>query len=264
MSTDDRVGGDTVPASRTRGVTDAIARTLRHRILTNELDGAFLGNEQQLAARFGASRPSIREALRLLEGEGLVQVHVGVKGGVFAREPDTRLTTRAVSLVLGARNTEISDVIEARAHLEPLTAWGIVTLEERTSVTATLRALTRDQLGALADDAKFHMLNESYRQELARAAGNTTLTVLLETLNAIIGESEVARQTSPLRLPRARRREVRAQGRLVDLLERGDASAAEALWRGHLLSLAHAADTGPAAQRHCDDAGDVEDRAEPQ
>ena len=71
------------------------------------------------------SRPSLREALRILEAEGLVTVVRGVRGGVVVHEPDERMTARTAALVLQARNVPLADVFEARSLLEPIAAKAI-------------------------------------------------------------------------------------------------------------------------------------------
>jgi len=78
-----------------REVPQRIADELRALIVSGELsDGESLGREPDLVERFGVSRPSLREALRILEAEGLITVERGVRGGVVAHEPDQRMTAR--------------------------------------------------------------------------------------------------------------------------------------------------------------------------
>ena len=78
-----------------------IADELRALIVGGELsEGDSLGHEPELVERFGVSRPSLREALRILEAEGLITVVRGVLGGVVVHEPDERMTARAAALVL--------------------------------------------------------------------------------------------------------------------------------------------------------------------
>ncbi|HWS44644.1 MAG TPA: GntR family transcriptional regulator, partial [Acidimicrobiia bacterium] len=70
-----------------------IADELRALIVSGDLsEGEMLGHEPDLVERFGVSRPSLREALRILEAEGLVTVVRGVHGGVVVHEPGKRMT----------------------------------------------------------------------------------------------------------------------------------------------------------------------------
>ena len=100
-----------------------IADELRALIVGGELsEGDSLGHEPDLVERFGVSRPSLREALRILEAEGLITVVRGVLGGVVVHEPDERMTARAAALVLQARNVPLADVYDARSLIEPTAA----------------------------------------------------------------------------------------------------------------------------------------------
>jgi GntR family transcriptional regulator, transcriptional repressor for pyruvate dehydrogenase complex len=82
-----------------------IADEVRGLIVSGELsEGDFLGREPDLVQRFGVSRPSLREALRILETEGLIRVVRGVRGGVVVQSPDQRITARTAAVVLQARN----------------------------------------------------------------------------------------------------------------------------------------------------------------
>src|SRR5919204_1845603 len=97
--------------SRLREKPQQIADELRAMIVGGQLkEGESLGREPDLVERFGVSRPSLREALRILEAEGLITVVRGVYGGVVVHQPDRRMTARTASLVLRARNVSLADV----------------------------------------------------------------------------------------------------------------------------------------------------------
>ena len=110
----------TTKTSRSREKPEQIADELRALIVAGELEeGESLGREPDLVERFGVSRPSLREALRILEAEGLITVVRGVLGGVVAHQPDERMTARTAALVLQARNVTLGDVHQARSMIEP-------------------------------------------------------------------------------------------------------------------------------------------------
>jgi GntR family transcriptional regulator, transcriptional repressor for pyruvate dehydrogenase complex len=143
-------GGDHVAGAGTRGgpreVPQRVADELRSLIVSGELsEGESLGREPDLVERFGVSRPSLREALRILEAEGLITVERGVRGGVVAHEPDKRMTARTAALLLRSRNVSLADVFEARSLLEPVAARKIAGMPSRGRKAATT------ELGALID-----------------------------------------------------------------------------------------------------------------
>ena len=155
---------DTVPAMADRKRQTApprekpqqIADELRALIVGGELsEGDSLGHEPELVERFGVSRPSLREALRILEAEGLITVVRGVLGGVVVHEPDERMTARAAALVLQARNVPLADVYDARSLIEPTAARIVATSRSRRSAAAELRGLIDEQERAIEDPEAF-------------------------------------------------------------------------------------------------------------
>src|SRR5690349_21777332 len=116
-----------------------IADELRALIVSGALsEGDSLGHEPDLVERFGVSRPSLREALRILEAEGLISVVRGVLGGVVVHEPDERMTARTAALVLQARNVSLADVYDARSLLEPTAVRVVATGRARRSAATDL------------------------------------------------------------------------------------------------------------------------------
>ena len=99
-----RVGAErAVERGRLREKPQQIADELRHLIVSGKLsEGDSLGREPDLVERFGVSRPSLREALRILEAEGLITVVRGMLGGVVVHQPDGRMTARTAALVTQA------------------------------------------------------------------------------------------------------------------------------------------------------------------
>lgn len=223
--------------SRTREKPQLIADELRALIVSGELsEGDSLGHEPELVERFGVSRPSLREALRILEAEGLVTVVRGVRGGVVVHEPDERMTARTAALVLQARDVPLVDVFEARALLEPIAAKTIATMRGRRSAIRELRGLIADEEAAIEDPEQFAVANAAFHERLVALAGNQTLSIVTEMLNEIVTRAVTAvSQADDVVGSRAvRRRGIRSQERLLDLLDAGDGAAAEEHWRSHM------------------------------
>ena len=214
-----------------------IADEIRGLIVRGELsEGDSLGREPELVERFGVSRPSLREALRILEAEGLITVVRGVYGGVVVHEPDQRLTARTASLVLRARNVSLADVFEARALLEPLAARAIAGDRRRRAAVAELAGLVAEEEAAIEDPDRFGVANAAFHERLVALGGNATLAIVSEMLNEIVVRSvaAVSRASDVVGSLSTRRRGLRSQRRLLELLEAGDAAGAEAHWRDHM------------------------------
>ncbi|MBV9952389.1 MAG: FadR family transcriptional regulator [Acidimicrobiia bacterium] len=215
-----------------------IADELRSLIVAGELsEGDSLGHEPDLVERFGVSRPSLREALRILEAEGLVTVVRGVRGGVVVHEPDERMTARTAALVLQARNVALADVFEARSLLEPIAARTIASARGRGAAIKELRRLIDEETAAIEDPERFGVANAAFHERLVALAGNQTLSIVAEMLNEVVARAVTAvssQADDAVGSLSTRRRGIRSQERLVDLLDAGDGAAAEEHWRSHM------------------------------
>ena len=223
--------------SKTREKPQLIADELRSLIIAGELsEGESLGHEPDLVERFGVSRPSLREALRILEAEGFITVVRGVHGGVVVHEPDQRMTARTAAMVLQARNVALADVFEARSQLEPLAARAIASMRGRRSIVAELADLVTLEEAAVEDPTAFGVANAVFHERLVALAGNQTLTIVAEMINEIVARAVTAvSQTDDVTGSLSvRRRGIKSQRRLLELLESGDGPAAEEFWRSHM------------------------------
>lgn len=214
-----------------------IADELRSLIIEGELsEGDSLGHEPDLVERFGVSRPSLREALRILEAEGLITVVRGVRGGVIVHEPDHRMTARTAALVLQAQNVSLADVFEFRSMLEPMAARALAGMRSRRAVVAELRSLIAKQQAVIENPEGFGPANAVFHKRLVSLSGNQTFSIVAEMLNEIVERAvtAVSREGDAVGSVSTRQRGIRSQERLLELIEAGDGVAAEEHWRAHM------------------------------
>src|SRR5262245_49235125 len=200
--------------ARLREKPQRIADELRRLIVSGKLsEGESLGREPELVERFGVSRPSLREALRILEAEGLISVVRGMLGGIVVHEPNERMTARTAALVLQARNVSLADVYEARALLEPTAVRVIASMRSRHAAVSELRQLIKQQLRLIRDPDTFGPVNSRFHERLVALAGNQTLTIVAEMLNEIVARAVTAiSKTGPtVDSVATRRRGIRSQ-----------------------------------------------------
>lgn len=107
-----RTGPAVARVNSSSAASDA-AHVLRETILSADSDAAewFLGSEDELVTALGVSRPTLRQALRILELEQLITVRRGVGGGIFALHPSVEGVAQTASVYLRAENTTYGDVI---------------------------------------------------------------------------------------------------------------------------------------------------------
>jgi DNA-binding FadR family transcriptional regulator len=225
---------------------ELVARRLRRDIILGEVqEGDALPSESALMEEFGVSRPTLREAFRVLESEGLIEVHRGARGGARVRVPTEDVVARYAGLVLEYRQTTIVDVATARALLEPPCAAAIAHRRDRKAI-AELRSLVEDA-EALEDDPGAQLdAQHNFHARLVELAGNQTIAVLHGAVQRILDITDTQRASVAGHVAdEARHEGARAHRRLVELLEAGDAAAAEALWRRHIdLTTAYHVRTG--------------------
>jgi GntR family transcriptional regulator, transcriptional repressor for pyruvate dehydrogenase complex len=225
------------PRAAVREKPQQIADELHQLIVSGKLsEGDSLGREPELVARFGVSRPSLREALRILEARGLITVVRGRGGGVVVHELDGRVTARTAALLLQARSVSLADVHEARSLLEPTAVRVVAASRSRRAAAAELRQRIEDQARVIMDPDEFGPANARFHEQLVALAGNQTLSIVAEMLNEIVARAVTAlaktgTDGSSLAI---RRRGIRSQQKLVELIEAGKASEAEAHWHAHM------------------------------
>jgi GntR family transcriptional repressor for pyruvate dehydrogenase complex len=217
-------------------MAEFVLRELRRQIVTGELvEGSNLPTEGQLVERFGVSRTPIREAIRALEFEGLVDSRQGARNGALVQSPSTRIAGRHTGMLLRRRGASLADVYQARLAIEPFAARLLA--ESATAETIeTLKALYETECGLVGDPVAWGRAAEAFHQGVIEHCGNHTLAVLSAQLHDIVAgqiATEMAEaDASPN--PADRGQADAAHARLITLVERRDGAKAEAFWRAHL------------------------------
>ncbi len=229
----------TTRTPRSREKPEQIADELRALIVSGQLaEGESLGREPDLVERFGVSRPSLREALRILEAEGLITVVRGVLGGVIVHRPNERMTARTAALVLQSRNVTLGDVHQARSLIEPAAVRVLASSPKRKAIDE-LKALIEAQRAVLEDPTAFGTANARFHERLVELAGNQTLGIVAEMLNEIVARvvTAVSQAKPPGNSLATRQRGIRSQERLIELIAIGASIDAEVHWRNHMEAV---------------------------
>src|SRR3954465_6377111 len=114
--------GQRFPRART-DASEQIALEIRRYLERRGLQpGDRIGTEQELAAEFGVSRPTLREGLRLLASSHLIRVGRGRSGGIFvARTPNegmSRNVSESIAMMLATESVSLDELLDARLFLE--------------------------------------------------------------------------------------------------------------------------------------------------
>jgi DNA-binding FadR family transcriptional regulator len=220
---------------------ELVAAHLRRRIVKGDLkEGDALPPETVLMEQFGVSRPTLREAFRVLEAELLISVRRGARGGGRVHSPNVEVAARYAGLILEHGGVTLADIFEARSVIEPPC---VRLLAERRSDEQLRRLWAEvERAEAVLDDPnRLIRIHTEFHALVVDFAANQTLRVLSGMLRHIIDSANwarVATDAGNASERRARHRGARAHRLVVQLIEAGDADAAEALWRKHLVEAA--------------------------
>ncbi|WP_326834384.1 FCD domain-containing protein [Amycolatopsis rhabdoformis] len=228
----------TEPGLRVRRVQAAyrqVADQLKDQILTGELTaGTRLPNEADLARLFGVSRSTVREALRLLASQHLVDTTRGATGGTFVSSPDALSVAEnlggALGLLVNARGMSVENLLDARLILEPSAARLAASHADEAGLAALTEATTSTSALAPANGFVVHW---DFHTTLVAITGNPLLHLMCRPINDVL-RGRLHRD----RIPRDVWDQVDADH--VDIhraVADHDADAAERLTREHLHSL---------------------------
>lgn len=228
------------PSDRQPRRAEVVADNLRDRILSGEFeDGSDLPKQEELFDDFGVSMPSIREAMRILETEGLITVRRGNRGGAIVHRPQPRTAAYMFGLVLQSRSVPVADLALAMRHLDPLCAAMCASRSDRRrQVLPSLRRVHKEAIASIDDFPAFVDAMRRFHEEMARLCGNETIILLLGMLESIwyAHEAEWAQQAEQRgEVPdiAIRRRSIEEHAELLAVIEAGDAGAAMDLARSH-------------------------------
>ena len=224
---------------------ELLAAEIRGQIVRRELrEGDTLPSESELMQRFGVSRPTLREALRVLEMESLLRIRRGSRGGAVVTLPDPAVAARGVGIILQLRGVSLGDLHGARTMIEPIAARYIAQSRDSDDVITELRRINDQAREAVEDFDRFPHCTWSFHRSLVEGANNRTVGVLIQLIADIIElaisrkysrqmtEAEAQEQTI------LNKRSVKANDRLIKLLEARDGDGAEAYWTRHLNAVA--------------------------
>ncbi|MGV0793183.1 FadR/GntR family transcriptional regulator [Mycolicibacterium sp. XJ1819] len=218
-------------------MAEMIANRLRRQIVRGELvEGEALPSEQELQKKFDVSRPTLREAFRILESESLITVRRGAHGGARVRVPDLEVAARSAAVILEYRETPLSDLYEARIVIEPA-AVGLLAAKRTDDDVARLRAALAEHDATADDPNRSIRTHTAFHAMLIELTGNHTLQLLTGMIDHIISLANwkhIERDAGSPEHAVAASRGLKAHHRIVDLIEAGGVAGATELWRKHL------------------------------
>jgi DNA-binding FadR family transcriptional regulator len=228
---------------------ELVAADLRRQIVRGELvEGDNLPSETALMGMFGVSRPTLREAFRLLEAEALISIQRGSHGGAKVHSPNGEVGARYAGLILEHKGVKLADVYEARAVIEPTCARMVAERRTKADLARLWEAVERADEAHKTKDTGAILIQSDFHWLTVELAGNETLLMLWTMLRHIIERATESRTEGDVSADDAAHLGARSHRRLVELIEAKDADGTERLWRKHLTETSRFLLNGPGAE----------------
>jgi GntR family transcriptional repressor for pyruvate dehydrogenase complex len=211
--------------------SDILAKQLRDSILAGDYpEGMLLPNERELSERSGLSRTSVREALRILEVEGLLTTRAGRNGGSAIRRPGRETLEHSLNLFIWGQNTTLETLLEVRAALEPPAA-RLAALHRTPDDLIAIDQHHARLTGCAADIDAFRAANISWHAAIMQASHNP---LLISFYQAIIGAVHAATDIDDFHSPLVRREVIRIHERIAVAIRDSDGDAAARRMHRHV------------------------------
>ncbi len=208
-----------------------IVQQIKESIFAGKLaPGDRLPSEKELVEQFGLSRITVRDALRVLESQGLIAIKVGAGGGAFVANPSSKPLSNMLSDMLRLQGGATRELVEARHVIET----SIVTFAAQRAIAEDLEAMRRAIVAAraarAAGDPRFTPHSVDFHIALAKAAKNQVLLFTVNSLQTFFHE------TLDRLLPddRMAQRAIEDHQKLLNAIAAHDVEQANQVMREHL------------------------------
>lgn len=206
--------------SKPEKAAQVIAKQIRQAILNGDLNvGDKLPAERDLIEQVGYSRSVVREALRLLEDDGLIVTRAGRNGGAVVTNPDPGQLMSSIDTLLRIQQTNIKEVHDVQRLIEPIIVKRAIenaTQEDFARLRESIALIEENPSDidiVLAQSNQFHVL-------LGEATKNNVLAIIATLIRRIVidfhyqGDVDQARSIA------------KAHGRILDAIVSKDVETA--------------------------------------
>ncbi|MGY0488259.1 FadR/GntR family transcriptional regulator [Streptomyces sp. WG-D5] len=216
------------PARRGGKIGELIAREILAEITERGLaPGSPLPSEAQMLETYKVGRGTLREALRILEVNGLISIKPGPGGGPFVEEASAKDLARISTLFFHARRLTMGEVVEARLVMEPVCAR--LAAQRRTG--ADVEVLERMVFDPGADESEYRATSAEFHAAVIQMGANGVVGLFSQALSEIFHA-----RVHGLMFPAGvlRRTVVRNHAAVARAIIDGDAESAERRMREHM------------------------------
>ncbi|OHV01762.1 FadR/GntR family transcriptional regulator [Mycobacterium talmoniae] len=222
-------------------IAEIVAEELRRQIIDGDLaDGDLLPRQEVLVEQFNVSLVSLREALRILETEGLISVRRGNQGGAVVHAPAKTSAAYMLGLLLQSQHVGLADLGAALLELEPACAALAAQHPDRADTLVPELKQINDAMATHLDDGRrFTEIGRQFHDLVVRGCGNDTIIAVVGALETLWSsheqqwaEESAARGTYPSLAKR--RAALNTHVKLTEMIEAGDVERARKMAARHV------------------------------
>ncbi len=202
-------------------IAETTAQQIGERILRDRLrEGDALPNERDMMAELSVGRTTLREALRLLETQGVLRIKPGPGGGPVVRRPEPADLVGPMSLLLQSLGSTMDEALVAWEAMEPVAARLAARVASQQDVDRLSAQLER--MRTSTSEPAFYAENRAFHHLVAELAGNTVVLIVLQSIEQVTADI-----AQGIKVPRGVRASlVRGSAAVTAAIREGDSAAA--------------------------------------
>jgi GntR family transcriptional repressor for pyruvate dehydrogenase complex len=199
--------------------------------------GNLLLPERTMLEKYQTGRGTLREALRLLEFQGVIALKPGPRGGPVLQDPDASRLASTLVLLMQLKDAPFRSIVEVRTAMEPMiTRLAAERMGEES--LAELGGTIEQMRGSLDDQDTFLEANKRFHDIIAQTSGNPLFGYIIDSLLGIMDGTVIG-----IGYPAPRRMAIlHAHHEIYQALKSHDPDASEARMREHIDAYVHYAE----------------------
>jgi len=218
-------------AQRVEKIAHAVARDIVSEVVASDLPaGTVLPSESEMMGRYEVSRGSLREALRILEVLGFVQMKPGPRGGPVLLDPDSRQFSTIATLYYQRIRATYRELLETRLVLEPEAAAMAADRRSADDVKQLESYVEQSRAADVTDDRQFRAVGQGFHDLVAEMCGNQIIKLLIRSCYDVF-----AGRTSGFLYPEERRQTIQSiHEQIAVAIINGNSRTARSLMYDHM------------------------------
>lgn len=213
-------------------MSSTLALKLKQMILSGEFEvGSSLPAERDMMVQYEVSRATLREALRSLGAQGLLEVRRGRRGGSYVCAPSSDRVSDTLNMFIAGHSIKFVDLLAVREAIEPVAAAQAAQFRSDEDI-AEIRRILAESESALADLEKFSALNIDWHTAVVAASKNPLFLSIMTSISPAL-YSATTREEFDLTV---RATVLRTHTRISDAIEAADPDAARRRMSRHVSS----------------------------